>query len=119
MERWRTARNVAIIVAIGLAVYYVPGGGRAASAFEAALWALFGIAIGYLGLRLYRENHFRLAALGDRHRGLLYGSVALALFCYMGRTTMWESGLGELMWFVFVGLVIYALLEVYRHARSY
>jgi hypothetical protein len=119
MDRRRNVRNVAIIVAIGVAIYYVPGGGRAAGAFEAALWAAFGIAIAYVALRMYRENRFRLTALGDRHRGLLYGAIALALFCYMGRTRMWESGLGELAWFVLVGLVIYALLEVYRHARSY
>ncbi|MGO9490217.1 MAG: hypothetical protein ACLQBB_14480 [Solirubrobacteraceae bacterium] len=116
---WRTARNVAIVVAIGAAVYFVPGGGRVASAFEAALWAVFGLAIAFLGLRLYRENQFRLTALGDRHRGLLYGGIALALFCYMARSRMWQTGLGELAWFVLVGLVLYALLEVYRHSRSY
>jgi hypothetical protein len=115
----RTVRNVAIIVALGVAVYYIPGGGHAASGVEAALWVLFAVGLGYLGLRQYRENQFRLTALGDRHRGLLYGAAALALFCYMGRHRMWETGLGELAWFVLVGLVVWALMEVYRHARSY
>ncbi len=119
MERWRTARNIAIIVAIGLGIYYIPGGGRVANGFEAFLWVMFGIGIGFLGLRLYRENQFRLTALGDRHRGLLYGAVALGVFCYMARPRMWGSGLGELAWFVLVGLVVWALMEVYRHARSY
>ncbi|HEX9481525.1 MAG TPA: hypothetical protein VF927_05455 [Solirubrobacteraceae bacterium] len=119
MERWRNARNIAIVVAIGAGVYFIPGGGRGASAVEAALWVLFAIGIGYLGLRQYRENQFRLTALGDRHRGLLYGSIALALFCYLARSRMWETGLGELAWFVLAGLVLWALLEVYRHARSY
>lgn len=115
----RTARNVAIVIAIGAAVYFIPGGGRVAGAFEAALWAVFAIGIAYLGLRLYRENQLSLTALGDRHRGLLYGAVALAVFCFMARTRMWQTGLGELAWFVLVGLVLYALLEVYRHSRSY
>ncbi len=115
----RTLRNVAIVVAIGLAVYYVPGGGQASAGFEALLWVLFAVGIAYLGLRFYRENHFRLSALGDRHRGLLYGAIGLALFCYMGRSRMWETGLGELAWFVLVGLAVWALLEVYRHSRSY
>ena len=119
MDRGRTLRNVAIVVAIGAAVYYIPGGGRVASAFEAALWAVFGIAIAYLGLRLYRENQFRLMSLGDRHRGLLYGGIALAVFCYMARSRMWETGLGELFWFILVGLAVWALMEVYRHYRSY
>jgi hypothetical protein len=32
---------------------------------------------------------------------------------------MWETGLGELAWFAFVALVVYALLEVYRYWRAY
>ena len=119
MDRMRTLRNLAIIVAIGAAVYYIPGGGNVAGAFEAALWALFAIGIAYLGLRVYRERQMTLMALGDRHRGLLYGGIALAIFCYMARSRMWQTGLGELAWFVLVGLAVWSLLEVYRHSRSY
>lgn len=119
MERFKTARNVAIVVAIGAAVYFVPGGGRVAGGFEAALWALFAFGIAYLGLRMYRENQFRLMALGDHHRGLLYGGTAMAFFLYMARLRMWETGLGELAWFVLAGTVLYAAMEVYRHYRSY
>jgi hypothetical protein len=119
MERTRTARNVAIVLALGAAVYFIPGGGRVASAFEAALWVAFAIGIAYLCLRLYRERQFVLTSLGDRHRGLLYGGVALAVFCYMARSRMWQTGLGELAWFLLVAGVIYALMEVYRHSRSY
>ena len=57
--------------------------------------------------------------MGDRHRGLLYGAVALAFFCYMGRSRMWETGTGELGWFVLAGIALYAFTEVYRHYRSY
>jgi hypothetical protein len=119
MDRTRTARNVGIIVAIGLAVYFVPGGGRAAETFTALLWAVFAIGIAYMGLRLYRDNQFRLSALGDQHRGMLYGAIALGFFCYTGRSRMWQTGLGELVWFILAGLAIYALTEVYRHYRSY
>jgi hypothetical protein len=115
----RNLRNIAIIVAIGVGVYFIPGGGRAADGFEAFLWVLFGVGISYLGLRLYRENHFRLSALGDRHRGILYGAGGLAVFCYMARPRMWETGFGELAWFLLVAIVIWGLMEVYRHARSY
>ena len=118
-ERQRAVRNIAIVVALGAAVYFIPGGGRVAGAFEAFLWAAFGIGIAYFGLRLYRENTFRLSSLGDRHRGLLYGAIALGFFCFMGRARMWQTGLGELAWFVLVGLAAWALLEVYRHYRSY
>src|SRR5487761_2368194 len=100
MENYRTARNIAIIVAIGAAVYFIPGGGNVAKGFEAALWVGFGAAFAFIGLRLYRENQFRLTALGDRHRGLLYAGLGLAVFCYMARSRMWETGLGAIGWFV-------------------
>jgi hypothetical protein len=119
MDRMKTARNVAILVAIAAAVYLLPGGGRAARTFESALWVAFGAGIGYLGVRLYREHRISLHSLGDRHRGMLYGAVALAVFAYAARARMWETGLGELVWFLLVGLVVYALLEVYRYSRTY
>jgi hypothetical protein len=70
-------------------------------------------------VRLYREHRISLHSLGDRHRGMLYGAVALAVFAWAARARMWETGLGELVWFLLVGLVVYALLEVYRYSRTY
>jgi hypothetical protein len=119
MGALKTARNVAIVLVIAAAVYFLPGGGRAASTFEAALWVAFGLGIGYLGLMQYREHRVALHGLGDRHRAMLYGAVALALFAYMARARMWLTGFGELAWFVLVGLVVYSLMEVYRRSRSY
>ena len=119
MDTLKTARNVAIIAVIAAAVYFLPGGGRAASTFESALWVAFGLGIGYLGLRMYREYRVTIYGLGDRHRGMLYGAVALAVFAYVARARMWQTGFGELIWFVLVGLVIYAAMEVYRFSRTY
>jgi hypothetical protein len=115
----KTTRNIAIVIVIAAAVYLLPGGGRAANTFEGALWVAFAVGIGYLGLRLYREHRIAVHSLGDRHRGLLYGGVALGVFAYMARVRMWETGLGELAWWMLVGCVVYALLEVFRRARAY
>ena len=115
----KTARSIAIVVLIAAAVYFLPGGGRAANTFESVLWVAFGVGIGYLGLRGYREHRVALHSLGDRHRGLLYGGVAGAVFVYMARARMWETGIGELVWFALVGFIVYTLLEVYRHWRAY
>ena len=43
----KTTRNIAIIVAIAAAVYFLPGGGRSANTFESVLWVAFGVGIGY------------------------------------------------------------------------
>jgi hypothetical protein len=133
-EGLKHTRNVAIVLAIAAGVYFIPGGGRAAQTFQAALWTAFGLAIGFLGLRMYREQHITLFSLGDRHRGLLYGAVALGFFLWAVRSRLWYvlairgselvqvhrwGGLAEVLWFVLAGLAVYALVVVYRHARAY
>jgi len=130
LEEWRltsfymsdslkTARNVAIVLAVAAAVYFLPNGGRAANTFESVLWVAFGVGIGYLGLRAYREYRVAIHGLGDRHRGMLYGSLAGGVFVYAARARLWQTGLGELLWFALAGFILYTLLEVYRHWRAY
>jgi len=119
MDNLKTVRNVAIIGVIALAVFLIPGGGRAAKTFESTLLTAFALGIGYLGVRMYREYRVALHSLGDRHRTLLYGAVAAGVFVILGRSRMWETGLGELAWFVLLGLIVYSLLAVYRHWRAY
>ncbi len=119
MARIKPALNVAIVMAIAAAVYLLPGGGRAASTFEALLYIAFGVGIAYLGMRSYRENRIALYGLGERHRAVLYGALALAVFVVIARGRMWQTGLGELLWFVLVGFAGYGLLAVYRHSRTY
>lgn len=118
-EGLKNARNAAIVLAIAAAVYFIPGGGRAANTFEAALVVAFGLGAGYLGLRLYREHRMTLDGLGDRHRGLLYGAVAVAIFLWAAHTRMWETGVGTIAWFVLAGIAVYSLLAVFRHWRAY
>jgi hypothetical protein len=118
-ERLKVTRNIAILLAIAAAVFFIPGGGRAASTFEAALLVAFGIGIGFFGLWMYREQRISLHSLGDFHRALLYGAIALILFLWVGRERMWLTSGGELAWFVLAGIVVYSLLAVYRQYRSY
>jgi hypothetical protein len=133
-ESLKNTRNIAIILAIAAAVYFIPGGGRAAETIAAALWTAFALGIGLVALRMYREHHVALFSLGDLHRGLLYGAVALGVFLWVVRTRMWYAlqvrggelvqahrwdSFGEVLWFVLVGLVVYSLVAVYRHARRY
>lgn len=133
-ETLKHTRNIAIILAIAAAVYFIPGGGRAAGTAEAALWAAFALAFGFLFLRLYREHHVALFSLGVRHRALLYGAVALGVFLWVVRKRMWYAlevrggelvqvhrwdSFGEILWFALVALVVYALVVVYRFARRY
>jgi hypothetical protein len=118
-DRLRTVCNVAIVLAIAAAVYFLPSGSQAANTFEALLYVGFGVAIGYIGLRVYRERRYTLHGLGDRYRGLLYGAIALAVLLWMSRPRMWDTGIGELLWFALVGGVVYAAFVVVRRWRAY
>jgi hypothetical protein len=119
MNRLETTRNIAIVLLIAAAVYFLPSGGQAASTFEALLYIGFGVAIGYLGLRMYREHRVALHGLGDQYRGLLYGAIAAGVLVWMSRARMWHTGIGELLWFVLVGGIVYALVVVVRRWRAY
>lgn len=118
-DQLKTVLNIAIVLAIAAAVYFLPAGGQLADTFEALLYVGFGVAIGYIGLRFYRENRVSLHGLGDGYRGLLYGSIALALLLWMSRVRMWHTGIGELLWFVLVGGIVYAVFLLVRRWRAY
>src|ERR1700689_619903 len=100
VERYKTARNLAIIVAIAAAIYFVPGGGRVASTFAAALWTAFGVGVGFAALFFYRERRVWVHGLGDRHRAMLYGAIGLGVFAWVARARMWASQIGHPAWFV-------------------
>jgi TRAP-type C4-dicarboxylate transport system permease small subunit len=119
MDRLRIARNVAIVALIAAAVEFLPGGGRAVEAFAAALWVVFAAGLAYFAYRLYRERHVDLYGLGDRHRAMLYGAIAIAFVIAAARSRMWQTGLGEFIWFALIGVSIYTLLVVYRYSSTY
>jgi hypothetical protein len=119
MSRVGTVRNVVIVLALAAAVEFLPGGGRAADTFRSVLWVAFAAGLGYMGVRLYREHRISLYSLGARHRGMLYGAIALGAVLIAARTRMWQTGGGELAWFVLLGLAAYLLMVVYRFWRSY
>ena len=119
MDRLKIVRNIAIVALIAAAVEFLPGGGRVVNAFSAALWVVFAAGFAYFAYRLYRERHVDLYGLGDRHRGLLYGALAVGFVTLAGRVRMWETSFGEFLWFVLVLLVVYTLVTVYRYSRTY
>ena len=119
MSRFHTVRNVLILLAIAALVQFVPGGSRGAAVVEAVLWTALGVAVGFLGVRLYREHRISLDSLGPKHRALLYGALALGAVLLAGRAEMWSTGGGEVLWFVLLALAIYLLVVVYRFWRSY
>jgi hypothetical protein len=115
----KTAIQWGIILVIAAAVYFVPGGSNAAHGAEAAISAIFGAALVFAGVRLYREHHLRLYGLGDHRRALLYAAIAVLVCAVAAQPRMFQTSAGELVWFVLIGLVVYTFVDLVRHARRY
>jgi hypothetical protein len=119
IDRTKTARNVAIVLLIAAAVQFLPGAGRAANTFSAVLSVIFAAGLAYMGVRFYRERRVDIYGLGDRHRALLYGALAVGVVTAAAQPRMWQTAFGEFVWFVLIGMVVYTLVAVYRFARTY
>jgi hypothetical protein len=113
------ARNVAIIVAVAIAVWLVPGGGAGAGIVGkilSALWIVLSLLI--LG-RLYRQYRSEIFGLGDQWRFALYAAVGIAVLtiCITGR--MWATGFGALAWCALIGTCGYVLYVIWQRYRAY
>jgi hypothetical protein len=117
--RATTVRNVAIVMAIAAAVYFVPGGGTSATFVAVLLSLAINVLLVLILGRFYRENRVSLFSLDDRYRGLLYGAVGAAVFAMAARERLFESGGGTLLWLGVIGGASYAVYLVYRHHREY
>jgi hypothetical protein len=117
--RARSVLEVGIVLLIAAAVEFVPGGHNTAAAFEAAIWAAFGGGVLFVLIRQYREHRLSVYGLGDARRGLLYGAIAVLVVSVAARPRMWETSLGEFVWFVLIGLAVYTFVALFRYARRY
>ena len=115
----KTARNVAIIVAIAAAVALLPGASFGAGLLAWALGIAFLGSLAWFASVMYREHRSELYGLGDRMRGVLYGSVALIVLAISGASKLWNTPAGTIAWFALMGAAAYGLYAVYRQAREY
>jgi hypothetical protein len=119
VDRSKNIRNVAIIALVAAAVQFLPGGSGAADTFSAAIYVVFAGGLLYWASYVYRNNRVALHGLGDQRRALLYGAVLVGVVAVVARARMWQTGFGEFVWFVLLGLVAYTLVALYRFARTY
>jgi len=117
--RSETLRNIAIVAVLAALVAFLPQGGDAAAFVAAVLTILLTIMFVWFGVWCYRSFRTEIYSLGDRHRGLLYGSIGVALFAMAGSSKLLDTGVGVL---AFVAMLVGAMLGLYtvwRHHREY
>jgi len=120
-DRNKNLRNAAIVVALAIAVWKLPGGGTAAATIGNILSVAFVGATFFLGYRLYMEHRSTLFALEERQRGLLYGAAALTAFALVATKHMWRDGgpLGALLWLAMLSAAAWAFYSVWRAYKTY
>ncbi len=111
----KTARNLAIVGLIALALTAAPGGGPVLDIVLTVLTMAFFAAIGVFGYRLYREHRtFTLDAMDDRRRLIFYGAVGLAFLVFAATPRLFSfGGLGVLAWIALLGLASFAVFRVF------
>jgi hypothetical protein len=119
-DRNKHLRNIAIILALTVAVWKVPGGGTASQTIANIFSVLFLAGLFFLGYRVYMERRETLFSLEERQRGLLYGALALAAFALVATSRLWDlGGLGALLWLLMLGASGWAMYSVWRAYKTY
>lgn len=114
-----TARNVAIVVLLALAVWLVPGGGEGADLVGRILNAAFIVLVVLIVGSMYRRYRGEIFGLGDQWRFALYAAVGVALLTVSVTGRLWETGAGALIWVALVGSASYTLYVIWQRYRSY
>ena len=113
-------RNIAIVLLLAVIVWQVPGGDTSAATINNILGIIFIGGLLFFGYRMYMENRDTIFGLGERNRGILYASVALAGITLVATQRMWDAGgLGAVLWLAFLGLSVYGLFMVWQAYREY
>jgi hypothetical protein len=113
-------RNFAILIALALIVWQLPGGGTAAGTINNILGLVFAGGLVFFGYRMYMEHRSTLFMLEDKVRALLYGSLVVVALALIATARLFdEGGLGVLVWLALIGAGVYGCLTVYRASREY
>lgn len=116
----RTYIGIAIVAVIAFAIVALPEGDAFTTFVTGLLSATFLGLFAISGARIYRQRSDWFAELPDRHRGLLYGAIAVAILAIVGTARFGELG--------FAGILIEVLLLiacagvavwVWRESRRY
>jgi hypothetical protein len=115
----RTARDVAIIMLLALAVAFAPNGGNAAEAILTAITMGFLAGLAWMLFVLSRQNQLTLATLTDGRRAIFYGAFGMIALLIAGSDELFGTGGGTLLWLLLLGASIAAIWRIWVDANTY
>ena len=119
-SRGTNLRNIAIVLALAVLVWKLPGGGTASLTISNLLGIIFIGGLLFFGYRIYMENRETIFGLEERQRGLLYAGLALIVITLVATRRMWDaSPLGAVVWLALMSGGVYAIYSVWRAYRTY
>ncbi len=114
-----TARNVAIVMVLALAVAFVPGGGNAVDTVFTALTMGFLAGITWMLYTLSRENQLTLATLSDSRRAIFYAAFGMIALLIAGTDKLFSTGGGTIVWIVLLAASVAAIWRIWLEANTY
>jgi hypothetical protein len=116
----KTARNVAIILALAALVSLAPGGLTARDTVANIITVVFLGGLSFFAYRMYMENRMTLFDLPDQVRLILYVSATTLAFALIATTKFWDAaGPAILLWLALIGVSAYGFAIVIRRWREY
>lgn len=115
----KPARNVAIIVALAVAVVALPGGSDTAGLIGAVFSLLFVSLFAFFAGRFYRDHRVDVYGLGDSDRVILYVSLGAIVVILAATGRLTSSTAGTLVEIAALALCAGGLLRVFRNWQRY
>lgn len=115
----KNARNIAIVCILAALVVAIPGGGTGASIAIQAVSLAFLASLGWFASIMYRQHRTEIYGLGENRRLALYGALSIGAVTLTATHRLWQTASGEIVWFVLIGVCLYAVIAVAVSARRY
>jgi hypothetical protein len=114
----RTARNVAILMALALPIAFLPNGENVAEAVLTALTMALLAGFSWMLYTLSRQNQLTLATLTDGRRAIFYGAFGLIALLIAGSDKMFATGGGTVLWLLLFAAAAVAIWRVWVDANT-
>jgi hypothetical protein len=115
----RGVQVAAIVAGLAAIVAFVPHGGSTAGFIGRIISVSLTILLALFAARLYQMVRDDIYGLGERHRGILYASIAGFVLAMAWRQDLLATGAGTALWVAMIAACLGGLYVCFMHWRAY